>query len=80
MIQNGFFESSDKCCNICKLYLNQSNLFLYLNHIRWEIHSRIAYRRLNVLYYLKSNICNKTTTYIGKTVEDIDFGFKSRMN
>ena len=37
-------------------------------------------RDINVIYYLKCNMCGHKETYIGKTVGDNVVGFKSRMN
>ena len=37
-------------------------------------------RDINVIYYLKCNMCGHKETYIGKTVGDNVVGFKSRIN
>ena len=48
--------------------------------MRWELHSQVTCRNINVIYYLKCNTCDHKETYIGKTVGDNAVGFKSRIN
>ena len=48
--------------------------------MRWELHSHVTCRDINVIYYLKCNMCDHKETYIGKTVGDNVAGFKSRIN
>ena len=70
-----------------RLYLNEPKLskkecnsFLFSKDIQSEIRSKITCRALDVVHYSKCNICNKTTTFIIKTVGDINIGFKSYFN
>ena len=37
--------------------------------------SHVAWRDINVIYYLKCNMCDHKETYIGKTIGDV-IGFK----
>ena len=48
--------------------------------MRWELCSHVTCRDINVIYYLKCNMCDYRETYIGKTVGDNVVGFKSRIN
>ena len=78
--KNGLFKCIDKCCKICSLYIAEGHSFLMSNNMRWELGSHVTCRSINVIYYLKCNMCKKKETYIGKTVGDNIVGFKSRMN
>ena len=78
--ENGLYKCLDKRCKICSLYINQCKSFEMSNGKTWEIRSNITCRDNNIVYYLKCNMCNKQTTYIGKTIGDITHGFKPRMN
>ena len=77
---NGLYKCNNKRCKICTLYVNECTSFQCSNGIMWEIRSNITCRDVNIIYYLKCNMCNHKTTYIGKTIGDISVGFKSRMN
>ena len=77
---NGLFKCKNKRCKICALYINECTSFICSNNVTWEIRSNVTCRDVNVVYYLKCNMCNHRTTYIGKTVGDLAVGFKSRMN
>ena len=50
------------------------------NNMRWELRSYVACRDINVIYYLKCNMCDNKKTYIGKMVGDNVVGFKNRFN
>ena len=76
---NGLHKCTDKRCKICKLYINECSSFTCSNGIKWEIRSKITCSTTNVLYYLKCNMC-RLETYIGKTIGDVNIGFKARMN
>ena len=78
--QNGIFKCIDKRCKICWLYIVEGHSFIMSNNMRWELRSHATCRSINIIYYLKCNMCKKKETYIGKTVGDNIFGFKSRMN
>ena len=78
--QNALFECIDKRCNICLLYIVQGNCLILSNNMRWELRSHVTWRSINIIYYLKCNMCKKKGTYIGKTVGGNLVGFKSRMN
>ena len=80
LTQNGLFKCSNKRCKICTLYINETKSFKMSNGLIWEIRRNITCKDINVIYYLKCNMCNKKTTYIGKTIGDLTVGFKSRMN
>ena len=42
--------------------------------------SHATCKSINMIYYLKCNICKQKETYIGKNAGDNIIGFKSRMN
>ena len=48
--------------------------------MRWELHSHATCRDINVIYYLKCNMCDHKETYIGKAIGDNVVSFKSRTN
>ena len=48
--------------------------------MRWELCSYVICRDINVIHYLKCNMCHHKETYIGKSVGDNIVGFKSRIN
>ena len=50
------------------------------NNMRWELLSHVTWRDINVIYYLKFNMCGHKETYIGKTVGNDVVGFKIRIN
>ena len=76
----GLFKCTDKRCKICLLYVNEGNSFVMSNNMRWELCSNVTCSDVNVIYYLKCNMCDhKEATYIGKTVGDVA-GFKSTIN
>ena len=79
-LPNGVFKCNDIRCKICNLYLVECSSFQMSNGEKWEIRSNINCHSRNVIYYLKCNMCNDATTYIGKTEGDINKGFKPRMN
>ena len=74
------FKCIDKRCKVCSLYVNEDNSFVMSNNMRWVLHSHVTCRDINVIYYLKCNMYDHKETYIGKTVGDNVFGFKSRIN
>lgn len=79
-LPNGLFKCKDIRCKICNLYINENSSFKMSNNQIWELRSHVTCRAINVVYYLKCNMCNKKTTYIGKTQGDNVHGFKQRMN
>ena len=78
--QNGLFKCMDKRSKICSLYIVEGHSFIMSNNMRWELRSHVTCRSINIIYYLKCNMCKKKETYIGKTVGDNIVGFKSRKN
>ena len=78
--QNRLFKCIDKRWKICSLYIVEGHNFTMSNNMRWELRSHVTCRSVNIIYYLKCNMCKKKETYIGKTVGDNIVGFKSRMN
>ena len=48
--------------------------------LKQEQLSHITCRDINVIYYLKCNMCDHKGTYIGKTIGDNVVGFKSRIS
>ena len=48
--------------------------------MRWEVHSHVTCRYINVIYYLKCNMYDHKETYIETTVDDNVGGFKSKIN
>ena len=78
--QNGLFKCIDKRCKICSLYIVEGHNFIMSNNMRWELRSHVTCRSINIIYYLRCNMCEKKETYIGKTVGDNIVGFKSKMN
>ena len=53
----GLFKCTDKRCKICLLYVNEGNSFVMSNNMRWELRSHVTCRDINVIYYLKCNMC-----------------------
>ena len=78
--QTGLFQCIDERCKICSLYIVEGHIFIMLNNVRWELRSHVTCRSINIIYYLKCNMCKKKETYIGKTVGHNIVEFKSRMN
>ena len=76
----GTYKCSDKRCKICQNYLSETNKFTMSNGQVWEIRSETDCHSVSVIYYLKSNMCNKKETYIGKTIRGNTKGFKVRIN
>ena len=74
------FKCTNKRCKICLLYENEGNSFVRFNNMRWELRSHVTCRDINVIYYLKCNMCDYKETYIGKTVGDNVVFFKSKTN
>ena len=64
----------------CLLYVNEGNSFVMFNNMRWELCSHVTCRDINVIYYLKCNMCDHKETCIGKTSGDNVVGFKSRIS
>ena len=50
------------------------------NNVRWELHSHVTCRDINVTFYVNCNMCDHKETYTGNTVGDNVVGFKSRIN
>ena len=50
------------------------------NNMRWELRSHVTCKDINVIYYLKCNMCDHQETYIGKAVGNNVAGFKSTIN
>ena len=48
--------------------------------MRWELRSHITRRDINVIYYLKCNMCDHKETHTGKAIGNNVFGFKSRIS
>ena len=69
------FKCTDKHCKFFCLYVNENNSFAMSKNMRWELCSQVTCRDINVIYYLKCNICDHK-----ETVGDNIFGFKSRIN
>ena len=59
----GLFKRTDKRCKICLLYINEGNNFVMSNNMRWEFRSHLICRGINVIYYLKCNMCNHKETF-----------------
>ena len=78
--QNGHFKCIDKRCKICSLYIIEGHSFIMSNNMRWELRLHVTCRSINIIYYLKYNMCKKKEIYIGKTVGDNIVEFKSRMD
>ena len=78
--QNKLFKCIDKRCKICSLDIVEGHSFIMSNNTRWELRSHVTCRSINIIYYLKCNMCKKKKTYIGKTVGDNIVGYRSRMN
>ena len=76
----GLFKCTNKRCKICSLYVNEGNSFVMPNDMKWELCSHVICWDINVIYYLKCNMCDHKETYIGKTVRDNVVGFKSRIS
>ena len=74
------FKCTDKSHNVFLLYLNEDNRFVMSKNMGWELRSHATCRDINVIYYLKCNMCGHKETYIGNTVGDNFVGFKSRIN
>ena len=60
--------------------VNEDKSFIISNNMRWELRSHVTCRYINVIYYLKCNICADKETYIGQTVGDHVVHFKSSIN
>ena len=56
--QNGLFKCIDKRCKICSLYILEGHSLIMSNNMRWELQSHVSCRSINVIYYLKYNMCN----------------------
>ena len=80
MQATGLFKCTGKRCKTCSLYVNEDNSFVMSNNMRWEICQRVTCREINVIFYLKCNICGHKETHIGKAVGDNVVGFKSKIN
>ena len=78
--QTGLFKCIDERCKICSPYIVEGHSLIMSNNVRWELRSHVTCRSINIIYYLKCNMCKKKETYIGKTVAHNIVGFKSRMN
>ena len=78
--QNGLFKCIDKRYKICWLYIVEGHSSIMSNNMTWELQSYVTCRSINIIYYLKCNMCKKKETYIGKTIGDNIVGFKSRTN
>ena len=78
--QNGLFKCIDNVCKICSLYVVEGESLIMSNNMRWELRSHVTWRSINIIYYLRCNMCKKKETYIGKTVGDNIVGFKSKIN
>ena len=76
----GLFKCTDKRCKICLFYGNEGNSFVMSINMRWEVHSHVTCRYINVIYYLKCNMYDHKETYIETTVDDNVGGFKSKIN
>ena len=48
--------------------------------MKWELRSHVTCRGINIMYYLKCNMCHHKETYIGKTNRENVVGLKSRIN
>ena len=62
----GPFKRTDKRCKICSLYVNEDNSFVKSNYMKWEFRSHVTCRDINVIYYLKSNMCDIKKRILGK--------------
>ena len=78
--QTGLFKCIDERCKICSPYIVEGHSLIMSNNVRWELRSHVTCRSINIIYYLKCNMCKKKETYIGKTVAHNIVGCKSRMN
>ena len=70
----------DKRCKICSMYILEGHSFIMSNNMRWDLRSHVNCRSINIIYYLKWNMCKKKETYVGKTVGDNIVRFISKMN
>ena len=77
--QNGLFKCIDKDWKIFSLYIAEGHSFIMSNNVRWELRPCVPCRLINLIYYLKCNMCKKKETFIRWTVGDNIVGFKSRM-
>ena len=75
----GLFKCTDKRFKICLLYLNEGNSFVMSNIMRWELHSHVTCRDIDVIYYLKCNMCDHKETYIGKWLAIMLFVLKAEL-
>ena len=64
----------------CSMYIVEGHSFIMSNNMTWELRSHVTCRSINIIYYLKWNMCKKKETYVGKTVGDKIVRFKSKMN
>ena len=76
----GIFKWTDNPCKICLFYVNGDSSFVMSNNVRQEprLHP-LTCRDINVISYLKCNMCHHKETHIRKTVGDNFVGFKSRI-
>ena len=65
---------------MCSLYIVEGHSFIMSNNMGWELRSQVTCRSINIIYYLKCNMCKKKETYIGKNVGDNTVELKSKMS
>ena len=64
----------------CSMYILEGHSLIMSNNMKWELRSHVTCRSINIIYYLKWNMCKKKETYVRKTVGDKIVRFKSKMN
>ncbi len=67
LVEAEVVKCKDKRCKICRLYLQEELSIEMANGFVWKIKCKVTCQSPNILYYLKCNFCNQSTTYIGKT-------------
>ena len=61
---NGIFKCIDKHCKICSLYIVEGHSFIMSYNMRYKLRSHVTCKSINIIYYLKCNMCKKKETYI----------------
>ena len=65
---------------MCSLYIVEGHSFIMSTNMGWELRSQVTCRSINIIYYLKCNMCKKKETYIGKNAGDNTVELKSKMS
>ena len=64
--QNRLFKSIDKRWKICSLYIVEWHSFIMFNNMRREVRSHVTCWSINIIYYLKCNMCKKRKPILEK--------------